>query len=1274
MAAQMQRLPSSFENILGRGPVEPEGNVEAGKAEEDDIKACLSAVYIEDAKGPSQKCCEKVVLTVGVILAVAQGFSAPAIAVFMGESITTLAVADHAKEIEAMTPEFIKIAGLAAVQFFLAFGWQSCLAWAAAKQALRWHRSFVEVLLALDVSWYDEHDPAGVASKLESDSSNVYLFMSSALGFLISNLAQFVAGLLLALYEGWQLAFVVCAAMPILMCAGHHMGKGIEHYTEVQQINFARASAVAEEALMAIRSVAAFGGEAREVARFEKELIPAKVGGIRAVTKIGAAWGVLNVFYPCLYSLALWFGGHVLMSEENAGFEPARIITVMLSLMVGVSALNEFSGFVPVMARAAVSAKSMKQVICREVGGAIAVAGRPLQDQELPANLTEVDIIEFRKVSFRYPAKLDKWILHSFSFRAEKGQKVALVGESGCGKSTTIQLLERFYDPSAGEVLVNGTPLCRVPTKAWRRLVGYVGQEPVLFATSIMRNLKALDNSVSDEQAIQAAKVAQIYDTVMQLPAGMDTHVGPGGGLLSGGQRQRIAIARALAKNPQVLLLDEATSALDNESERMVQAALDSANAAMGRNITTISVAHRLSTIKDSDTIYVLKDGYCLEQGNHEQLMASKGQYHNMVKLQQASSEEAKHQQEEQSDEDRSIEEDEKDKLVTVASFASSLGLGLEVQKTIYADAAEDVGSPAVCCRLLRLMGRYWWIWPVSVVMILAGAASMPLEAVFFNAAVVSLSEAALGDFEAMYEKLDTAVLGLSIVGLCSGIAVFAQSYLFAYKQESLCMILRKAAFARTVCMDMSFFDAPENQTGSILVSLQMHMNRVGQMLGMQLGNSAAALFTCILSIGFSFFGCWELSLLLFGLMPLCGLLALTVAACVARADPERMEAYGKAGKATSEAVTSIRTVKAMGAEEHIMEVIDESLNRLTELNKAKSWRLGLSLGLNLALVQLIFLAGFSMSAVCIQNWGFDAGQVLMSLFCVVFGVKSITSIVQHIPDAASGRIAAMEVFRLVDQVSKIDATQPTGRIEDFGDGSIEFKDVRFWYPHRAEVRVLKNISFTITKGQSVAFVGSSGSGKSTIIQLLQRFYDPQSGSIRIGGTELKELNVAWWRRQVGMVSQDPVLFDLSLEENVKYGYPEATAAELLKAAEAAHMDYVLSGAVKWSDRMGLRGEKLSGGQKQRCALARALIRKPEVMLLDEATSALDSVSEQVVQRAMQEARLGRTTITVAHRLSTIRTSDRIFVISNGRLVESGTYDELIDRDGNFAKLAAGSL
>ena len=277
------------------------------------------------------------------------------------------------------------------------------------------------------------------------------------------------------------------------------------------------------------------------------------------------------------------------------------------------------------------------------------------------------------------------------------------------------------------------------------------------------------------------------------------------------------------------------------------------------------------------------------------------------------------------------------------------------------------------------------------------------------------------------------------------------------------------------------------------------------------------------------------------------------------------------------------------------------------------------------------------------------------------------------------------EVFRLVDLVSKIDPTQPAGQIESIGDGSIEFQNVQFWYPHRPEVRVLKKLSFTIQRGESVALVGFSGGGKSTVIQLLQRFYDPQSGSIRIGGTELSDLNVAWWRRQLGVVGQEPVLFDMSLEENVRYGCPEATDYQVREAARAANMDYVFSdidesrgyilsgvntGAVKWTDRVGFRGEKLSGGQKQRCAIARALLRQPPIMLLDEATSALDSVSERMVQQAMQQARVGKTTITVAHRLSTIQSSDKILVLSNGRLVESGTYDELISLRGNFALLA----
>ncbi|CAE7460723.1 Abcb5 [Symbiodinium sp. CCMP2592] len=1278
--------------LLGRNAVD----IETGKVELDEfsggdsqkgfLSETVQAARVASCLSASSECREQVVLLLGATFALAQGVTAPAIALFTGASIATL-TADTAKEhlLTAMAPALTKVAVLAVIQFCFAFAWQTCLAWAAAKQAHRWHRRLLEAFLSRDIAWYDENEPAGMASKLEADVANVYVFMCTALGYLIASLGQTVAGFSLALYSGWQLSLVVCATIPLLVCAGHRMGREIEQQTSKQAADFARASAVAEESLMAIRTVAAFGGESVQSARFGKELLSAKEGGIRSGWRIGAAWGGLNFFYSCLYALALWFGGHVLM--EKKGFQADDIVIVMIAMMVGSSGLSAFSGYAPVMARAVVSFKAMKALMKSKSTAQEAIEP-PLYtergSQAMPEEVCVIDKIEFRDVSFRYPTRPETWALENFSFRVEKGQKIAFAGESGSGKSTVLQLLERFYDPCAGEISVNGVPLKEIPVKAWRKQIGYVGQEPVLFASSAMRNIKAGDDSISDEAAMKAAEAAQIYEILRQLPEGFDTFVGAAGGMLSGGQRQRVAIARALAKNPQILILDEATSALDSESERLVQATLDSVTAGHF-DFTTISIAHRLVTIKGSDVIYVLRDGHCCEQGSHEELMEQMGVYYSMATLQAKAKAET---EEKHQDEETEEDEDASPGSTAISQAASSLRFPASSEKEEgqgQAGPGSAVSHPAgpVRCRLLGMMKAYWWMWPIAAVIVMAEAAAMPLQGLFFNSAVLSLFDSGFG-LAGDLQQLDEAVFGLLMLGLGGGVFTLLQNSLFTYLQESLCMILRKAAFASTLRMDMAFFDAPENQKASILVSLERHMNRVGQMLGIQLGNTFGALFTCFLALGISFFGCWVLASAALIFLPVCFALGFMATVGAARREPEAEEAYGRAGQVTSEAAASIRTLRALGAEERTLEIIDGFLERLTELNAAKSWELGLALALNISLFPVIFLVGFWISAVSIQSWGFDASEVLLTLFCMVFGAMSVSSIVQYIPDSASGYHAAVEVFRLMDQVSKIDATQPAGRVESIGDGAIQFQEVQFWYPHRPEVRVLKKLSFSIEKGQAVALVGFSGSGKSTVIQLLQRFYDPQGGSIRVGGVDLMDLSVAWWRRQLGVVGQEPVLFDMTLEENVKYGCPEATEAQVREAAKAANMNFVCdggcklsgvkSGAVRWTDRVGLRGEKLSGGQKQRVAIARALLREPQFMLLDEAMSALDSVSEKVVQQAMQELRQGKTTITVAHRLSTIQHSDKIFVLSDGHLVESGTYDELVSLRGNFAALAAGSL
>lgn len=261
----------------------------------------------------------------------------------------------------------------------------------------------------------------------------------------------------------------------------------------------------------------------------------------------------------------------------------------------------------------------------------------------LPRELRQLNTIEFHDVHFSYPRKLDIEVLQGMNIQINAGQKVAFVGESGSGKSTMIQLLERFYDPTVGAITANGFDLKDLPVFGWRGIIGYVGQEPALSAMSILENIRLGDPTASDQDVAKAAKMARADEFINTLPDKYETHVGSSGAALSGGQKQRIAIARALIRRPKILLLDEATSALDNESEKMVQETIDGLQSRDGesRDLIVVTVAHRLSTIRHSDTIFFLSKGQIAEQGTHDQLMNLRGGYHALVETQAMTVDEA---------------------------------------------------------------------------------------------------------------------------------------------------------------------------------------------------------------------------------------------------------------------------------------------------------------------------------------------------------------------------------------------------------------------------------------------------------------------------------------------------------------------------------------------------------------------------------------------------------------------------------------------------------
>jgi ABC-type multidrug transport system fused ATPase/permease subunit len=323
-----------------------------------------------------------------------------------------------------------------------------------------------------------------------------------------------------------------------------------------------------------------------------------------------------------------------------------------------------------------------------------------------------------------------------------------------------------------------------------------------------------------------------------------------------------------------------------------------------------------------------------------------------------------------------------------------------------------------------------------------------------------------------------------------------------------------------------------------------------------------------------------------------------------------------------------------------------------------------------MAMMFVLYIIVFAYGPYCVDEGFCKSDEMFKALFCLMFGAMGAGMGAIFFQDANKAKLAAYDMFKILDRNSTIDATNPSGaQSVEKTKPYIQFKDVDFLYPHRPEVQVLKNFSMDIYEGQTVALVGPSGSGKSTIIQLLQRFYDVQTGSLLVGETELRLLDVKWWRSTMGFVGQEPVLFDTSIEENLKYGKPDATHADVEAAAALANLDFVLNGKVKWEDNVGQKGGKLSGGQKQRVAIARAMLRNPSLLLLDEATSALDSASEKLVQEALDKARKGRTTVVIAHRLSTIQDSDLILVMCDGTVTEQGTHESLLAKQGLYFTL-----
>ncbi|KAI9484720.1 P-loop containing nucleoside triphosphate hydrolase protein [Zychaea mexicana] len=1147
-------------------------------------------------------------------------------------------------------------------------------------QARRIRQFYVHSILAQDMSWFDKSEEGSLTTRLATDTQMIQDGISEKLGLLVQMVAAVITGVVVAFVKGWQLAVVMLAPIPLLAGVSTAMTYFYSKYTKSTQDIYADAGAIAEQVFAGIRTVYAFSLQRRFSARYDKELEKACVTGSKRGVLLGCQFGVFLCILFWSYGLAFWYGSKLADEEKLSG---PLVLIAFYAMLIGTMSLLSLPLNLAAVSSACGAAYRIFAVIDRV----------PDIDPDTTDGIANVKLqghIQFRDIDFSYPTRSDIQVLQKFNAQVHAGKTIALVGASGSGKSTVVQMLQRFYDPLSGSILLDGKDIKEYNVSWLRRQIGVVSQEPVLFNMTIRQNLLmgTTRDDVTDEDIIEACKKANCHGFIKQLPEAYDTPVGEHGGMLSGGQKQRIAIARAIIKNPTILLLDEATSALDTQSERLVQNALDAA----AENRTTIVIAHRLSTIRNADTIIVLKQGVMVEQGNHQELIEMNGAYADLVRKQEIAMKEEEekedlHQQKLHDDEPLDIsqstealnnnavianKQDILDLKRTNSTASSKHEVKMEIQREIQ---EKECGKPKLpFFKVLMEMRPEWLLIITGTFGAMISGAVFPVCSLLLARVITIIIDPHMEINPGPMQGANLYAFLFLIVGLAALLGFVIQMASFEVAGERYTKRLRSRIFWAYMKQEVAFYDEEKNNVGALTSMLAVDAKHVNELMSKICGEVASLMFTGVTGFVIAFAHSWALTLIVLGCVP------FMVAATAYESKVEMgyandvQKASAQSGEVAGEAIKAIRTVASLTKQYYFEAKYEEAIERPHKLAQRKAYLASIGYALGQAISLFTHAVAFYGGVRLIEIEMITLQDMMVVLLAVMITSQNIGRVTTYMSGIAKAKYAALSAYEIIERRSKIDP-ELEGVEPDTVRGDITCDKVGFQYPTRSVPIFRGEFALQGMAGKTIALVGSSGCGKSTTIGMLERWYDPTAGTVRLDEHSTQSFSLHNLRSHMALVSQEPVLFDLTIGENIRFGALSekgVSQEQVEHACRAANIHHFITSLPNgYETRVGDKGSQLSGGQKQRIAIARALIRKPRVLLLDEATSALDSESEKLVQDAIDNviSEGGRTTITIAHRLSTIQGADQICVIEGGRIVEQGTHWDLLKLNGIYTEL-----